>query len=303
MLFEKLRSSLSAAFEKITTTELTEKKLDDLLWDVQIALMQNDIAIDAAEKLLTSVRENLTGERTKRFTNPRPIIVETLHNELLRILQPESTINLLSLINEKKDTENPFVIVFVGVNGTGKTTTIAKIGYYLKQLNYSIVFAAGDTFRAGAVEQLSKHGDKLGIRVIKSGYDSDSASVAYDAINHARARKINVVLIDTAGRMQTNANLMDEMKKIIRVTTPDLTIFVADALAGNDALNQAEEFNNAIGISGSILTKVDADSKGGTAVSVAFATKKPILFVGIGQTYPDLNPFNPEWFIEKIIPS
>ncbi len=284
-------------------TELSGKKLDNALWDLQIALIQNDVAVDAAEAICSAVKDELTGEKVKRFSNPRPLVLSAVRTAILKIMNPEETVDLISLIEKKKDANTPLVIVFVGINGTGKTTTIGKITKYLRTHGYSVVLAASDTFRAGAVEQLSKHGEILGVRVIKHGYEADAAAVAFDAINHAKARHLNTVLIDTAGRMQTNQNLMDEMKKIIRVAQPDLKIFIGDALAGNDALDQARQFNDAIGIDGSILTKVDADAKGGSAVSISYATKKPILFIGIGQTYQDITPFNAQWFVDKILPT
>ncbi|MGY5856093.1 MAG: signal recognition particle-docking protein FtsY, partial [Candidatus Thorarchaeota archaeon] len=139
------------------------------------------------------------------------------------------------------------------------------------------------------------------IRVIKQDYGSDAAAIAYDAVAHAKARRIDIVLIDSAGRMQSNKNLLEEMKKIVRVAEPDLKIFVGDALAGNDALSQAKEFHNTIGIDGAILTKVDADPSGGAALSVAFVTGRPVIYVGVGQNYEDLERFDPEWFAERLI--
>ena len=190
--------------------------------------------------------------------------------------------------------------MFVGVNGTGKTTAIARIVHRLKGMNKSSVIAASDTFRAGAIEQLEKHAARLGVKLIKHKAGSDPAAIAYDAVEHAKARKKDVVLIDTAGRMQTNINLMDEMKKIKRVAKPDMIIFVGDSLAGNDAIDQAIKFNEAVEIDAAILTKIDADAKGGAALSIAHAVGKPILFVGIGQDYEDLVPFDPEWMVERL---
>jgi len=193
------------------------------------------------------------------------------------------------------------VIVFLGVNGTGKTTTMAKIAHYLKKHDFSTVAAAADTFRAGAIEQLSYHMVNVDIKVIKHEYKSDPASVAYDAIEHAKAKGINVVLIDTAGRQVSDKNLMKELEKIVRVSEPDLIIFVGDSLAGNDALFQAKEFKKNIGIDANILTKLDADSKGGAALSISFETKKPIIFVGVGQEYKDLEPFDRDLFVSNIL--
>jgi len=195
----------------------------------------------------------------------------------------------------------PYVIVFLGVNGTGKTTTIAKIAQYLKNNNITSVAAASDTFRAGAIEQLSKHMNNVGIRVIKHEYKSDPASVAYDAIEHAKAKNIDVVLVDTAGRQVTDKNLMIEIQKICRVSQPDCKVFVGDSLAANDALYQAREFDKHVGIDANILTKLDADAKGGAALSISFVTKKPIIFLGTGQGYEDLELFDQDIFISNIL--
>ena len=191
--------------------------------------------------------------------------------------------------------------MLVGVNGTGKTTTLAKIGHLLKNNGYSVVIAAADTYRAGSIEQLQKHADNLGIRVIKQNYGSDAAAVAFDAVAHAKAKHTDVVLIDTAGRMQSNKNLINEMKKIARVAEPDLKIFIGDALAGNDVLSQAKEFHEAIEIDGAILTKVDADPSGGAALSITYVTGRPIIYIGTGQTYADLKKFEPEWFARRLV--
>ena len=192
------------------------------------------------------------------------------------------------------------MIAFLGVNGTGKTTTIGKIAHFLLKNHYSVVLAGCDTFRAGSIEQLEGHAKHLGIRLIKHSYGADAAAVAFDAINHAKAHGIDVVLIDTAGRMQTNRNLMMEMRKIIQVNHPDLTLFIGDALTGNDAVEQAEEFIKYVHIDASILTKIDADAKGGSAISIAYITKRPIIFLGTGQNYNDLVLFRPEFLIERI---
>ncbi len=192
------------------------------------------------------------------------------------------------------------MIVFFGINGSGKTTTIAKIAYLLKKHKITSVFAASDTFRAASIEQIEKHAEKLGIKVIKHKYGSDPAAVAFDAINYAKAHNIDVVLIDTSGRMHTEQNLLEEMKKICRVAKPDLRIFVGEAIVGNDAIEQGKTFNDEIGIDGIILTKADVDEKGGATISLSYITKKPILFLGTGQGYADLKEFNKEEILKKI---
>lgn len=195
----------------------------------------------------------------------------------------------------------PLIIVFVGINGVGKTTTIAKIAKLFLEKDYSVVLACSDTYRAGSMEQLEEHAKRLGINMIKHQYGADAAAVAFDAINHAIAHGLSVVLIDTAGRIQTNKNLMEEANKIVRVAKPDLTIFVGDALTGNDALSQAEEFGNYVNIDASILTKADADAKGGAAISISYVTRKPIIFLGVGQEYGDLMRFDIDSLIERIL--
>jgi fused signal recognition particle receptor len=190
--------------------------------------------------------------------------------------------------------------MFVGINGTGKTTVIAKLASRLQKHGYSCVLAASDTFRAGAIEQLTIHSEKLGCKIIKHQAGGDPAAVAYDAVEHAKARKRDVVLIDTAGRMQTNTNLMDEMKKIKRVAKPDIVVFVGDSLAGSDAVEQAKRFDEAVGIDGVVLTKIDADAKGGAALSIAKAIGKPIIYVSLGQEYDQFRKFDADWMVAHI---
>lgn len=226
---------------------------------------------------------------------------ESLREILLDVLGTGEELDLLTVAEEKRKSGEPLTIMFVGINGTGKTTTIAKIARFFIEKNYSVVLACSDTYRAGSIEQLEEHANRLGVRLIKHRYGADPAAVAFDAIGHAKSRSIDVVLIDTAGRIQTDKNLMNELGKIKRVVNPDLTLLVVDALTGNDAVMQAEEFNRSVGINGAILTKVDADVKGGSALSVIHVTGKPVLFIGVGQEYNDLKPFKPEGFTEMIL--
>ncbi|TKJ20288.1 MAG: signal recognition particle-docking protein FtsY [Promethearchaeota archaeon Loki_b32] len=294
-MLEKLKNTFSSFVKKT----LTEKKLDDAINDLKLLLLSNDVAIDTAEEICNKIIKSFEGEQIGRLTSIQKMLFDTLKETLSEILTPEEDLDLLLEINKKKS--KPYVIVFLGVNGTGKTTTMAKIAYFLKKNGLSIVAAAADTFRAAAIEQLSYHMDNVGIRVIKHEYKSDPASVAYDAIEHAKAKKIEVVMVDTSGRQTTNKNLMLEMQKIVRVAKPDLIVFVGDSLAGNDAVYQAREFKKNVGIDANILTKLDADAKGGAALSISFETKKPIIFVGVGQGYEDLKPFDREMFISNIL--
>jgi len=297
----KSMKKLSNIFSIFVKKTLSDKSLDDTLNDLNLLLIGNDVATETADVLCDKIKESLKGSQISVLSSKSKFLFGVLKEVITAILTPEKDINLLDEINIKNSQNKPFIIVFLGVNGTGKTTTIAKIAHYLKNNNLSSVAAAADTFRAAAIEQLSYHMENVGIRVIKHEYRSDPASVAFDAIEHATAKGINVVLVDTAGRQVSNKNLMREMQKIVKVAEPDLVLFVGDSLAGNDALTQAKEFNNSVGIDANILTKLDADAKGGAALSISYETKKPILFVGTGQGYDDLEPFNREMFISNIL--
>ncbi|MFW9989593.1 MAG: signal recognition particle-docking protein FtsY [Candidatus Odinarchaeota archaeon] len=294
-MLEKLKKTFSSFVNKT----LTEKKLENSINDLKLLLLSNDVAIDTADEICNKIIESFEGEQIGRLSSTQKMLFQTLKDTITKILIPKEEINLLEEIKKKK--RKPYVIVFLGVNGTGKTTTMAKIANLLKNNGFSIVAAAADTFRAAAIEQLKYHMDKVGIRIIKHEYKSDPASVAYDAIEHAKAKNIDVVLVDTAGRQVTDKNLMIEIQKICRIAKPDLILFIGDSLAGNDALFQAKEFNKHVGIDANILTKLDADAKGGAALSISFETKKPIIFCGVGQGYNDLIPFDHEIFISNIL--
>jgi fused signal recognition particle receptor len=300
-MFEKLKSGFKGLVNKVTTTELKTENLSPILSEFKMSLCENDVAYPVAEKISDDLEKRLVGVQVKRLEDRKKIVDDNPRQVLLDVMLTNKSIDLLKLAEEKRKKKEPLVLMFVGINGTGKTTTIAKVAHFLRDKSYSIVLAGADTYRAGSIEQLEEHGKRLGIRVIKSNYGGDPAAVAYDAVNHAKAHGINIVLIDTAGRMQTNQNLMNELVKVKRVVGPDLTIFTVDSLIGNDAVQQAEEFNKAVGIDATILTKVDADVKGGSALSVTYVTKKPILFIGVGQSYKDLELFNPEKFVNMVL--
>lgn len=300
-MFEKIRSAVDSAVTKVTTKELSDKNLNDAVWELQLVLIQNDVAVDVAEEVCKRTKEKLLGSRTGRLENLVKLFKQAIFESVLEVLTPSHPLDLLDFASARKEKGETTSIMFVGINGTGKTTTLAKIAKLFKSQGFSVVIAAGDTFRAGSIEQLEKHAENLGIRIIKQDYGADAAAVAYDAVAHAQARHIDIVLIDTAGRMQSNKNLLEEMKKIARVAEPDLKIFIGDALAGNDALSQAQKFHEAIGIDGAILTKVDADPSGGAALSIAFVTGRPVIYVGVGQKYEDLKRFDSDWFAKRIV--
>ncbi|MFH1424632.1 MAG: signal recognition particle-docking protein FtsY [archaeon] len=283
-------------FLSITRKKISEKNLDKILWELELLLLENDIAKEVTEAITAETKARLMEEETSS-KSPEQMIESAIKDSLQKILTKEQP-DIIKLIKAKKD--KPYVIVFFGFNGTGKTMTIGKFAKMLQDAGLSVVMAAGDTFRAAAIEQLDVHAKNLNVPIIKQVRGSDSAAVIYDAIAHAKARKIDVVLADTAGRSGTNINLMDELKKVVRVNKPDLKIFVGDALTGNDAADQAKAFHEAVGIDGSVLTKVDCDPKGGSCISVSYVTDAPILYFGTGQGYADMKSFDAEWFLSKV---
>jgi fused signal recognition particle receptor len=276
---------------------LKEGTIEDVLDDLEIVLLQSDVAVPVIERLRRDLRRELAGKKLRFGVDAEDAIRTSLEHSVRSILA-RPPVDLANAV--RSAAAKPFVILFVGVNGTGKTTTIAKFAGWLRAQGLSSVIAAGDTFRAGAIEQLLVHGERLGVRVVRQQEGSDPAAVAFDAVQHAKAKQLDVVLVDTAGRQHTNENLIEEAKKIRRVVSPALTLFVGDALSGNDVIEQARLFDKAVGIDGLILTKLDADAKGGAALSATFVTKKPILFVGVGQKYSDLMPFDPDWMVRRL---
>lgn len=280
---------------RVTEKKLEEEDVKEMLEDMKTGLLESDVALDVAEKIVGDLRENLVGKFIKR-KEVEKIIRESFRKSILEILDVE-TFDLVKKVKTKK----PFLIIFVGFNGAGKTTSIARIGYMLKQKGFSCVFAAADSWRAAAIEQLEEHGRNLDIEVIKHKYGADPAAVIFDAVKHAESKGIDVILADTAGRSHANVNLVDELKKIIRVNKPDLKILVLDALTGNDIYDQCKVFNDSIGIDAMVMTKVDVYEKGGAALSASHTVNKPILYFGVGQNYEDLEKFDAQKIVDKLL--
>ncbi len=276
--------------------KIKEDPLDEILDELEIILLEADVAYPVVEEIKKGVRDNLVGRKYDRSYTLEQIVELSVKDAIRDVLK----INEFDFDGWLTQQEKPTVIMFVGINGTGKTTAIAKIANRIQKNGQTIVLAACDTFRAGAIEQLTIHSEKLGCKIVKQAHDADPSAVAYDAIEHAKSKRRDVVLIDTAGRMQTNNNLIEEMKKIVRVAKPDLKVFVGDSLAGNDAIEQAKVFDAAVGIDAVILTKIDTDAKGGAALSIAHTIGKPIAFVCNGQEYEDIIKFNTEWMIDRM---
>jgi fused signal recognition particle receptor len=288
----KLKAAITGA------VELEEKELQPLLSELELALLEADVEQTTAEEICAEISKRLAGKKIGRKENLEAAIKKEIKEILLQMMQTEET-DLLKAVRKKK--EKPYKILFLGPNGAGKTTTIAKLTYLLQNSGQQVIWAAGDTFRAASIEQLEKHADNLGVRVIKHQYGADPAAVAFDAVKAAEAKKIDVVLIDSAGRQETNRNLMMELQKIVRVIKPDLKIYVGEAFTGQALLQQAEEYDKIVGIDAFILTKIDCDAKGGTTISLLYKMRKPVLFVGTGQEYKQLQKFEPEFILQRVI--
>jgi len=286
---QKEKKSLFSKFQKKLTTE----KFNELFEELELILLQNNVAYEVVEKIKLSLEEKLVGKPFSQ-TNVNTALKDSIESILIN--PPD----LIKEIKKSLAIKQPYVIAFVGINGSGKTTSIAKLTKYLQNNNFSCLLAAADTFRAASIEQLQKHADKLKVHLIKKDYGSDPASVGFDAISYAKKHHIDIVLIDTAGRMQNQESLMREIEKLARVNKPDMKIFVGESITGNDATEQAKAFNDSIIIDGIILSKADVDEKGGTSISVSYVTKKPILFLGTGQTYEDLEVFNKNRIVKQL---
>lgn len=303
-MFDKLKKAFSNAISDIGKKEITKKDLENTLFDLEIALLESDVAQEVIADISNSLKEKLLGLTLEKGQTAEEIIELNLKRSIYDILSKSESLDLVKIIKTKKERqEGPYIVVFLGINGTGKTTTVAKIANLLRKNDISVVLAASDTHRAGAIEQLHEHAKRLSLKMIYQRYGADPSAVARDAVEYGKKHRVDAILIDTAGRMQTAKNLMDEISKIVQVVKPDLKIFIGDSLAGNDAIFQATEFYSYTKFDGAILTKTDADSKGGSIISISYLTSKPIMYLGIGQNYDDIIPFDLDQFIESLFSS
>jgi fused signal recognition particle receptor len=299
-VFEKFRTTINSFSSTISERTLKNDEVEKILSEFEMNLIGSDVSPDIAEILKEKIKDSVIGSRINRSKDSTEYLRSRLKDAVIGIMSDVPQTNILNIIQDKRNSGEISKILFLGINGTGKTTTIAKFAKMLKDRGFSSVLACGDTHRAGAIEQLSVHAQRLSIKTIAQSYGADPAAVARDAILYARSHRLDVVLIDTAGRMQTSKNLMEEMSKIIRVVNPDFKILVVDSLAGNDAISQTKEFSDYTDFDAAILTKIDADAKGGAALSIAHVSGKPIIFLGNGQEYNDLIPFELDSFVSSI---
>ena len=298
-MFERLKGAFSAASKRLGERALGAGEVDGALEELEMALLQSDVSVEVASAIRGRARESLVGAVVEK-KSAQEAIRAALVGAVSSVLDGAGSVDLLSRVS---GSEGPCVVVFVGINGTGKTTTLAKVAHMLRASGHSVVIAAADTFRAGAIEQLKEHAKRLNVKIVAQNYGSDPAAVARDAVLYAKSHGTDCVLVDTAGRMQTSSNLMEQISKITRVVKPDLKIFVGDSLAGNDTLSQAGEFYRHTEFDAAMLTKADADARGGAALSIAHATGRPVIFVGTGQEYGDLRPFDKDLFMEAVFGS
>ncbi len=304
-MFDKLKSALGSLAKIATHSTLSKEDVDTFLWDFEVSLIESDVASEVIESLNANLRKKLVGLKIPRSEEREKFVLTELKSAIRETFANAKHLDLIQLAKQKaeqnrRDHSGPFVALFLGINGVGKTTTVAKFARLLEKNRLSAVVAAADTHRAGAIEQITEHANRLKIKSVAQSYGSDPAAVAKDAQLYATAHGVDVVIIDTAGRIQTSKNLMEEMGKIVRVVKPDVKIFVGDSLAGNDVLSQAKEFLSYTDFDAAILTKADADVKGGAALSVTFVTQRPILYLGVGQEYDDLVPFDLDKFVDSL---
>ena len=290
---------IGTTLKSIFSNEITigESEVSDLLSELELSLLEADVAYDVSLDVSSQLRTKLVGMKV-----PKGKVEERTRQAIQDVLTSVMTSDRkFDMVSRVRSLEKPAKILFVGPNGAGKTTTMAKVAHMLLQDGLTVVFSASDTFRAAAIEQTEVHAGRLGVKVVKSKYGADPASVAFEAVSFARAHNIDVVLIDSAGRQDTNANLLDELKKISRVAKPDIKIYIGESIGGNSLIDQVRAFDEAIGMDGAILTKIDCDAKGGTALSLTKSTGIPVLYLGVGQAYADLIPFEPEKIAQDIM--
>jgi len=290
---QKRKNIFAKLSEKIKRFNITDEKFDELFWELEVVLLENNVAVEVIEKIKENLKQELENTKITRRT-----INEIILNNLKQTIEELFNYEEYDLLEKIKNAEKPYKILMLGVNGSGKTTTIGKLVKYFQDNNLTSIIAASDTFRAAAIQQIEEHANNLNTKLIKHDYGADPAAVSYDAIEHAKAKNIDVVIIDTAGRLHSNSNLMQELNKIIRVAKPDIKIFIGESITGNDCVEQAKQFNELVGIDGIILTKADVDEKGGAAISISYVTNKPIIFITTGQEYKDLKKFKPQEIID-----
>jgi fused signal recognition particle receptor len=308
-MFEKLKEKFKLSKKEDEQTQVikeergtamtlgaSSKDFEEIAGNLKISLLEADVALPVADRISNVLLKKLD-DKSIRLKGDRNSVFKEAVRSTIKEVATVSQVDLVDMAGKK----SPFVVMFVGMNGTGKTTSIAKLAETFKDKGFYVVIAASDTFRAGAIEQIALHGEKIGVRVVKHQAGGDPAAVAFDAVKHASRMEKSVVLIDTAGRMQNNKNLLEEMKKIKKISNPDLIILTLDALAGTDILSQAKLFDEAVNINGYIVTKIDADAKGGGIISLLSDTKKPILYVGTGQTYSDFVQFSLDWYLNRLL--
>lgn len=297
-MLDKVKNAVSNLSKIAVEKQISEKELDEVMENLTIELLESEIPFDLVEQISENIKKQMIGKKFARSDEFKEIIKSEFTSTIKEIFQKVEDVDLIKLINSKES--KPFKILIVGINGSGKTTTVAKIGHLLKENNISSVIVAGDTFRSGAIEQIKEHADRLELKLISQKYGSDPAAVARDGVEYSKTHSIDAVIIDTSGRVQTNSNLMQEVLKIKNVVNPDFTVFIGDSLAGNDLVSQTHEFFKFTEFNGSILTKVDADVKGGAILSILSETGKPIIYIGTGQEYKDLEKFNEERFLSGL---
>ncbi len=301
-MFRRLKQVFSEAIgkfaETLSTKELSHREFEEIFQEFELSLLEADVAYDIVQLVRKSLADEIVGKRISRFSDPAEYVRSVFFKSLKELL--DRGVYRGDIIAEIKSAPKPYVIVFMGVNGVGKTTTIAKFAYLLRSNGLNSVVVASDTFRAGAQEQLELHSKRLGVTFIGGKYRSDPAAVAKDGVIHAVRNNVDVVLVDTAGRMHTDVDLMNEVKKVVRVVRPNMKILILDALTGNDAVNQVTWFDGQVGVDAVILTKADADVKGGSALSIIMSLGKPILYLGVGQRYEDLMPYNSEVLLRRM---